>query len=101
MLRIGEASFRNCVGLTSIAIPAAVTHIEESAFCGCERLTHVSLAEESKLKAIEIYAFSLCNLLLWSGDAGIWQVDTEEGVVGMTLNAVTMEAHSHCRWYRE
>ena len=40
---IHPATFKNCVGLTSVKIPSSVTSISGSAFSGCTNLTKVTL----------------------------------------------------------
>lgn len=59
VVSIGEGSFLDCVGLTSVTIPNTVTSIEEAAFIRCESLTTVSIP--SSVVKINRLAFSGCT----------------------------------------
>lgn len=56
---ITERAFRNCSGLTSIAIPNSVTSIGKSAFYGCTGLTSVTIP--NSVNSIGTFAFSGCT----------------------------------------
>ncbi|MBP5476099.1 MAG: leucine-rich repeat domain-containing protein [Paludibacteraceae bacterium] len=58
---IEESAFRDCSGLTSIAIPKGVTTIKASTFRGCSNLKTVILRGE--ITEINDYAFSGCTSL--------------------------------------
>ncbi len=58
---IEESAFRDCSGLTSIAIPKGVTAIKASTFRGCSNLKTVILRGE--ITEINDYAFSGCTSL--------------------------------------
>ena len=40
---IGESAFRECASLTSIALPAVLTSLGQDAFYGCASLTSIAL----------------------------------------------------------
>ena len=56
---IGQSAFKECTGLTSIAIPNSITNIGISAFQGCTELTRITLP--SRLIIIEEGAFRDCS----------------------------------------
>ena len=58
---IGEWSFYNCSGLTSVTIPDLMTSIGASAFYGCSSLTSVTIPDS--VTSIGSSAFSGCNSL--------------------------------------
>lgn len=60
---IDAFSFRNCDALASLEIPAYVTSIGEGAFYQCVSLANVTIAEDSKLPAIERVTFADCDKL--------------------------------------
>ena len=55
---IGNSAFRDCRGLTSIAIPNSVTSIGNSAFYGCRGLTSVTIG--NSVTSIGERAFTAC-----------------------------------------
>ena len=55
---VGYQAFRDCAGLTSIAIPNSVTSIGDFAFYGCSGLT--SIAIPSRVTSIGKYSFMNC-----------------------------------------
>ena len=55
---IGESSFANCSGLTSITIPNSVTIIGESAFWYCSGLTSITIP--NSVTSIGNNAFNNC-----------------------------------------
>ncbi len=57
-----ESAFEGA-NITDVAIPASVEYIEKSAFHGCEYLTSVTIAENSKLQVIDLFAFWECSSL--------------------------------------
>ena len=59
---IGKGSFSR-TALESIALPSAVTAINDNAFCECVELREVTIAEGSKLRAIESKVFFGCSSL--------------------------------------
>ena len=59
---IGGSAFRDCVAITSVKIPSAVTRIESSAFSRCTGLKSILLP--SRLKSINCSAFSKCSSLV-------------------------------------
>lgn len=60
---IREGAFDNERGLESITLPSSVTTIENSAFLGCENLTAVTVADNSRLAAVGFRAFYECSAL--------------------------------------
>ena len=58
---IGNASFINRSGLTSITIPDSVTSIGDYAFSGCTSLTSINIP--SSVTSIGEWAFNNCNAL--------------------------------------
>ena len=58
---IGSSAFYNCSGLTSLTIPSSVTSIGNSAFSGCSGLTSVNIG--NSVTSIGEYAFSGCSRL--------------------------------------
>ncbi len=61
VIGIGRDAFSNCMGLTSVQIPASVTEIGERAFRNCIGLTTVTLPE--RLVALGNQAFAHCARL--------------------------------------
>ncbi|MGN0235548.1 MAG: leucine-rich repeat domain-containing protein [Paludibacteraceae bacterium] len=59
---IGEGAFCNCHALASIVIPKGVTHIERATFSDCYSLAHVLLPEG--LTDIDNAAFQSCQSLV-------------------------------------
>ncbi len=60
--RISINSFALC-GLQSFTVPANVSTIAQGAFAGCDRLTHITFAQNSKLTSISAYMFDGCSAL--------------------------------------
>ena len=60
--RISVHSFALC-GLQSFTVPANVSTIAQGAFAGCDRLTHITFAKNSKLPSISAYMFNGCSEL--------------------------------------
>ena len=58
---IGDYSFQHCDKITSIIIPATVSHIGYSAFYGCEKLESVTIPDS--IEEIEYAAFYGCKSL--------------------------------------
>ena len=56
---IGDFSFFNCGGLTSVTIPDGVTYIGHLAFRSCTSLTSVAIPDS--VKCIEHRAFNGCT----------------------------------------
>ena len=61
MTSIGEQTFNNCRGLTSISIPNSVTSIGGGAFSDCSSLTSITIG--NSVTSIEAYTFSGCSSL--------------------------------------
>ena len=59
LLKVGEWAFRDCRSLQRAKMPG-VKIIEERAFDGCERMTHV---EFDKLETVGDFAFGECTSL--------------------------------------
>ena len=58
---IGEETFKGCIALTSITIPASVTEIGENAFKNCLSLENLFFEKDSRLKSIGNFAFYDCD----------------------------------------
>ncbi len=58
---IGDHTFWQCSGLTSITIPNSVTSVGELAFSGCSRLTSVTIG--NSVTSIGVQAFDGCSRL--------------------------------------
>lgn len=61
---IGEGAFSKCSSLETMAIPASVERIEDSAFASCTSLTEVSFVDNYRLTHIGDRAFSCCSSLV-------------------------------------
>ena len=61
VFRIGNTSFRDCTGLTTITIPNSVTEIGSSAFDGCSGL--ISIIIPNSVTHLESRAFRGCTSL--------------------------------------
>lgn len=59
----GDYSFRECVALQSLTLPAYVTEIGVGAFYGCVALNTITFADDSRLTAIGDQAFMDCTSL--------------------------------------
>ena len=59
MTSIGDGTFYECTGLTSVNIPNCVTYIGYSAFYGCSRLTSVTIP--NSVTSIKDNAFYKCS----------------------------------------
>ena len=57
--RIGESTFENCTGLTSVTIPNSVTYIGNRAFHGCSGLTSMTIP--NSVTYIGLWAFTGCS----------------------------------------
>ena len=71
MTSIGQGSFSDCIGLTSITIPESVTSIGQRAFASCTSLTSVTIPES--VTEIDWYAFDRCENL-----TDVYYTGTEE-----------------------
>ncbi len=60
---IGNGAFRNCDGLTEVAIPATVEAIGQNAFRDCDNLATVDLSQATSLASIGNTAFYSCDKL--------------------------------------
>lgn len=58
---LGASVFRNCVSLTSITIPNAVTYIGKYAFAGCTGLTSITIP--NSVTSVGDWMFSGCTAL--------------------------------------
>ena len=58
---IGNNTFYNCSGLTSVSIPNSVTSIESNAFYNCSSLTSITIP--NSVTSIGSYAFYCCSSL--------------------------------------
>ena len=68
--QIGENAFRDCSGITSVALPKTLSTIEASAFAGCTSLESINTPQP--LSVIGDYAFDGCvSLKEFSLDASI------------------------------
>ena len=55
---IGDDSFEECSGLTSVTIPNSVISIGSAAFSGCSSLNNITIP--NSVTSIGIYAFNIC-----------------------------------------
>ena len=78
---IGEKSFYECDGLTSVTIPDTVTSIEKSAFGWCESLMSVNIP--NRVTRIEDYAFFGCRNLT-------------EMTIPSSVTSIGYEAFAYC-----
>ena len=63
---IGNAAFKDCIGLRSVKIPNSVVSVGENAFMGCANLTDITINQKT---TIHKYAFSGCvNLVTVNGN---------------------------------
>ena len=60
--RISYGAFAYC-GLESFRVPANVSTMAQGAFMGCDKLTSLTFAENSKLQSISAYMFDGCSNL--------------------------------------
>lgn len=58
-----SSAFYQCTSLTSVTLPANLTHTGQSTFYGCTSLTTVNFGEYSTLQSIGYAAFSGCSNL--------------------------------------
>ena len=101
---IGEATFRGCVGLTSITIPNSMTSIGKEAFKGCSNLASVKMGKKVSITSIGDYAFydcaSLSSITLpkklesignyaFSGD-DIWKYSGDKYLPVVPLTSITI-----------
>ena len=84
---IHPATFKNCVGLTSVKIPSSVTSISGSAFSGCTNLTKVTL--NSNAIASKTYTSS-------SNIKTIFGSQVEEYVLGEDVTSIGDYAFYGC-----
>ena len=61
VITIGESTFYNCTGLSSVTIPNSVSTIGNEAFNGCTGLTSITIP--NSVKSIGDYAFYDCTSL--------------------------------------
>ena len=95
---ITDRAFRNCSGLTSVAIPNSVTSIGNYAFSGCSGLTSVTIPKS--VTTIRGYAFYGCSRL--SGTLTIPKNVTYIGKQAfcddLSIEAVTCAAETPPTW---
>ena len=60
---VGETAFSGCNKMTHVTLPKSVTTIREGAFAGCNKMTHVTLPADAKLDTIGKDAFIRCTAL--------------------------------------
>ena len=60
---VGETAFSGCNKMTHVTLPKSVTTIREGAFAGCNKLTSVTLPADGKLQTIGKEAFIRCTAL--------------------------------------
>ena len=84
MTKIGNYMFSGCSGLTSVTIPACVTHIGSSAFRSCSSLTNVAIP--NSITSIEPSTFYDCN--------GLTSVTIPDSGSNAFYNCCSMEAFS-------
>ena len=79
ILVIGEGAFADCIALTGVQLPPAVTTIGSMAFQNCISLQSVAIPAGSSLAAIRDSAFQGCESLTaidFSGAAGLAEIGT-------------------------
>lgn len=81
---LGDRLFNDC-GVLTIEIPASVTHINQYAFRQCKRLTEVTFAEGSKLRAVGYMAFNTCSKL----QSVVFPDETSTTLAGFVFNNCT------------
>ena len=60
---VGETAFSGCNKMTHVTLPKSVTTIREGAFAGCNKMTHVTLPADGRLDTIGKEAFIRCSAL--------------------------------------
>ena len=75
--KISDNTFRDCAGLTSVAIPRSITSIGDYAFSGCTNLQSISIP--SSIESTGLYAFEGCeNLTLSEYDNAYYLGNTSD-----------------------
>lgn len=88
---IGDFSFFDCWGLTSVMIPTSVTSIGYSAFDGCSGLTTIMIP--SNVKSIGCYAFfNCCDLTTITIGSGIKTI--KERAFGQCFELTDVYCHA-------
>lgn len=94
---IREGAFDNERGLESITLPGSVTTIEKNAFLGCENLTAVTLADNSRLATVGFRAFYECSALqsvAFGKDSQLTRVEEQAFAGCGSLTSVTFGENS-------
>ena len=104
MTSIGNYTFFNCSGLTSVTIPNSVTSIEEGAFDRCSGLTSVTIP--NSVTSIGEYAFSDCykmtalslseNLAIVRRRAFMYCSSLKELIIPAKVEFIYQEAFAVC-----
>ena len=102
---IGTYAFRDCTGLTLVAIPESVTSIDDYAFMGCTGLTSIAIPES--VTSIGDYAFDSCTGLSYAtflnsvasiGNNAFYKCSSlTEVTLGNSVTSIGNDAFNYCK----
>ena len=87
--RIAAGAFRDCAAVTSLAIPAGVFAIGDSAFAGCDSLSGIAVDPGNGIFSVtDGVLFNIDeNLLMWYPPQRAGAYDVPQGVTGIAASA--------------